>query len=155
MGVQLGSRQCEITTFRADRYDRVTRNPAVAYGDSLVDDLRRRDFTMNAMALSVPGRLFTDPFGGLADLARGLLRTPGTPCGSGGFSVPTTAERLGMALVPDEEHHVWALGPESIGGRALVTAQAPELVLNDLDGKEFRLSSLRGQKVVLVAWAPY
>jgi poly(A) polymerase len=79
VGVQLGARQCEITTFRADRYDRITRNPEVAYGDSLVADLRRRDFTMNAMALSVPDRVFTDPFGGLADLARGLLRIPGTP----------------------------------------------------------------------------
>ena len=71
---------CEITTFRADRYDRVSRNPEVAFGDSLVDDLRRRDFTMNAMALSVTGDgVFSDPFGGLADLARGVLRTPGTP----------------------------------------------------------------------------
>ena len=79
VGVQLGDRQCEITTFRADRYDRVSRKPEVAYGDSLLDDLRRRDFTMNAMALSVPDRVFTDPFGGLADLARGVLRTPSTP----------------------------------------------------------------------------
>jgi poly(A) polymerase len=79
VGVQLAARRCEITTFRADRYDRITRNPEVAYGDSLVADLRRRDFTMNAMALSVPGQVFTDPFGGLADLARGVLRTPGTP----------------------------------------------------------------------------
>ena len=80
VGVQLGSRQCEITTFRADRYDRISRNPLVAYGKSLVDDLRRRDFTMNAMALSLVGpRVFADPFGGLGDLARGILRTPGTP----------------------------------------------------------------------------
>jgi poly(A) polymerase len=80
VGVQLGARRCEITTFRADRYDRVSRNPEVAYGHSLADDLLRRDFTMNAMALSVTGdRLFSDPFGGLADLARGVLRTPGTP----------------------------------------------------------------------------
>ncbi|PZS20200.1 MAG: CCA tRNA nucleotidyltransferase [Pseudonocardiales bacterium] len=80
VGAQIGGRMCEITTFRADRYDRVSRNPAVAYGDSLVEDLRRRDFTMNAMALSVTGdRVFSDPFGGLADLARGVLRTPGTP----------------------------------------------------------------------------
>jgi poly(A) polymerase len=58
----------------------VSRNPEVVYGTSLVDDLRRRDFTMNAMAVSVTGdRTFTDPFGGLADLARGALRTPGTP----------------------------------------------------------------------------
>ncbi|MDT4892824.1 MAG: poly(A) polymerase [Pseudonocardiales bacterium] len=80
VGVQLGGRLCEITTFRADRYDRVSRNPAVAFGDSLEADLRRRDFTMNAMALSITGEpTFTDPFGGLADLARGLLRTPAPP----------------------------------------------------------------------------
>jgi poly(A) polymerase len=71
---------CEITTYRADRYDRVGRNPVVAYGDSLADDLRRRDFTMNAMAVSVTGdRTFSDPYGGLADLARGVLRTPAAP----------------------------------------------------------------------------
>ena len=72
-----------------------------------------------------------------------------------GFDLSTTAERLGMALVHDDQHDLWALGPEAVGGRALVTADAPDLVLPDLDGKEFRLSSLRGQKVVLVAWAPY
>jgi len=80
IGAQVKGLRCEITTFRADRYDRASRNPEVVYGDSLVDDLRRRDFTMNAMALSVTGdRTFTDPYGGLADLARGVLRTPGTP----------------------------------------------------------------------------
>jgi poly(A) polymerase len=80
IGARIGDRACEITTFRADRYDRITRNPDVVYGDSLVDDLRRRDFTMNAMALSVTGdRAFSDPFGGLADLARGVLRTPAAP----------------------------------------------------------------------------
>ena len=74
---------------------------------------------------------------------------------TGGFSVVDAAERLGMALVPDEEQAIWALGPESLTSRALVTAEAPELVLDDIDGNEFHLSSLRGQKVVLVAWAPY
>jgi hypothetical protein len=73
----------------------------------------------------------------------------------GGFDLASTARRLGMALVRDEQHDLWALGPESLGGRALVTAAAPDLVLDDLDGNEFRLDSLRGQKVVLVAWAPY
>ena len=73
----------------------------------------------------------------------------------GGFELTTCATRLGMSLVHDDQHGLWALGPESIGSRALVTAQAPELVLDDIDGVEFRLSSLRGQKVVLVSWAPY
>ena len=60
-----------------------------------------------------------------------------------------------MAVVADEKAGLWAFGPESLGSRALVSAQAPELVLPDLQGNEFRLSSLRGQKVLLVAWAPY
>ena len=69
----------EITTFRADRYDRESRNPEVAWGDSLVDDLRRRDFTVNAMAVSLgPDRTVTDPFGGLGDLLAKRLRTPGS-----------------------------------------------------------------------------
>ncbi|MEP6598592.1 MAG: CCA tRNA nucleotidyltransferase [Actinomycetota bacterium] len=80
VGVQVGGRRCEITTFRADRYDRVSRKPEVVYGDSLADDLRRRDFTMNAMAVSVTGdATFSDPHRGLADLAAGVLRTPAAP----------------------------------------------------------------------------
>ncbi len=69
----------EITTYRAEAYDGVSRNPQVAYGDSLAADLSRRDFTVNALALSVPGHEFTDLFGGLADLAQGVLRTPAAP----------------------------------------------------------------------------
>ncbi len=72
----------------------------------------------------------------------------------GRLDVATVAEKLGMALV----HHdatLSALGPATIGGRALATAEAPELILDDFDGNEFRLSRLRGEKVVLVAWAPY
>jgi poly(A) polymerase len=69
----------EVTTYRAEAYDRVSRNPIVRYGQSLEDDLRRRDFTVNAMAVSVPGHAFADPHGGLTDLAAHVLRTPGTP----------------------------------------------------------------------------
>ena len=72
-----------------------------------------------------------------------------------GYSLSHAAERLGMAVVQDEGAGMWAVGPESLGGRALATATAPELVLADLDGNEFRLSEHRGKKVVLVAWAPY
>ena len=72
-----------------------------------------------------------------------------------GFNLDDAASRLGMAVVHDTERGLLALGPESLNGRALVSAVAPELVLNDLDGNEFRLSSLRGQKVVVVSWAPY
>ncbi|MFS8477746.1 MAG: CCA tRNA nucleotidyltransferase [Micromonosporaceae bacterium] len=69
----------EITTFRAEAYDRVSRKPIVQYGTSLVDDLRRRDFTVNAMAVSLPDHRFCDPYGGLEDLADRLIRTPGSP----------------------------------------------------------------------------
>src|SRR3954468_11098868 len=78
-GAQVRGLRLEITTFRADRYDRESRNPEVAWGDSLVDDLARRDFTVNAMAVSLgPDRTVTDPFGGLGDLLARRLRTPGT-----------------------------------------------------------------------------
>jgi poly(A) polymerase len=78
VGAEVRGQRLEITTFRADRYDRESRNPEVAWGDSLVDDLQRRDFTVNAMAVSLgPDRTVTDPFGGLGDLMRRRLRTPG------------------------------------------------------------------------------
>jgi poly(A) polymerase len=79
IGLQKDGLRIEITTFRAESYDGVTRNPVVAYGTNLLDDLRRRDFTINAMAVSLPGHAFTDPYGGLNDLAGQLIRTPGTP----------------------------------------------------------------------------
>ena len=65
------------------------------------------------------------------------------------------AERIGAPLVHDEEAGVYAIGPSTVGGHALATAEAPELELPDLDGNPFRLSSLRGQKVLLVAWASW
>jgi poly(A) polymerase len=68
----------EITTYRSEAYDRSSRNPDVQYGESLDDDLRRRDFTINAMAVSVPQHQFVDLFGGLADLGAKVLRTPGS-----------------------------------------------------------------------------
>jgi len=73
----------------------------------------------------------------------------------GGFDLRSTAQRLRMALVHDAKEGLWALGPASLGSRALASAEAPDLALPDFDGNEFRLSSLRGQKVVLVSWAPY
>jgi len=73
----------------------------------------------------------------------------------GNVALDVVADRLGMPIVADEARGLYALGPEALTGRALTSATAPELVLPDLDGNEFRLSSLRGQKVLLVAWAPY
>ncbi len=69
----------EITTYRSEAYDRTSRKPEVSYGDSIEGDLARRDFTVNAMAVALPEKAFVDPYGGLDDLARRALRTPGAP----------------------------------------------------------------------------
>jgi poly(A) polymerase len=69
----------EITTYRFETYEADSRKPEVTYGDSLDEDLRRRDFAVNAMAVSVPDNAFHDPFGGAADLRAKTLRTPGRP----------------------------------------------------------------------------
>jgi hypothetical protein len=71
-----------------------------------------------------------------------------------GIDARVLSEKLGMPLVRDEATNTWCLGPAALG-RALNEAKAPELVLSDLEGKEFRLSSLRGQKVLLLAWASW
>lgn len=64
------------------------------------------------------------------------------------------AERLNMPLIHDDEVDLWCLGPES-GGKALTSANAPDCELPDWRGETFRLSSLRGQKVLLAAWASW
>ena len=70
------------------------------------------------------------------------------------IDVGVLAERLGMALVHDKAHELWALGPES-GGRALLSAELPDVTLPDRDGNPFSLSALHGKKVLLVAWASW
>jgi poly(A) polymerase len=79
VGMRKGNEVFEITTYRSERYDRDSRKPAVSYGKSLIDDLGRRDFTVNAMAATLPAHELVDPFGGLADLRDKVLRTPGSP----------------------------------------------------------------------------
>ncbi len=79
IGARLGELTVEITTYRADSYDGTTRKPVVAFGDSLEGDLLRRDFTVNAMALRLPGKVLVDPAGGLEDLLARRLRTPIEP----------------------------------------------------------------------------
>ncbi len=79
IGARKGEAIVEITTYRADAYDRTTRKPLVAFGDNLEDDLVRRDFTVNAMALRLPDLTLVDPHGGLLDLAAKRLRTPSAP----------------------------------------------------------------------------
>ena len=79
IGARMGDDTIEITTYRADKYDRDSRKPEVAFGNNLEDDLLRRDFTVNAMALRLPDKAFVDPYKGLQDLLDGVLRTPGAP----------------------------------------------------------------------------
>ena len=80
---------------------------------------------------------------------------PGGASG-GPLDVPLLSERLGMPLVHDDRDGLWAHGPDTVSGRALTTAEAHDLVLPDLLASEpFALSSLRGRKVLLVAWASW
>lgn len=79
IGARKGADVVEVTTYRADAYDGTTRKPVVAFGDNLEDDLVRRDFTVNAMALRLPDLELVDPHGGMLDLAAGRLRTPSAP----------------------------------------------------------------------------
>ncbi|MER5781061.1 CCA tRNA nucleotidyltransferase [Streptomyces mobaraensis] len=86
VGIAFGTVGCrksgfdlEITTYRSEAYDRTSRKPEVSYGDSIEEDLVRRDFTVNAMAVALPEKEFIDPHNGLEDLAARILRTPGTP----------------------------------------------------------------------------
>ncbi|MEP6760808.1 MAG: CCA tRNA nucleotidyltransferase, partial [Sporichthyaceae bacterium] len=79
VGARKGGHHIEVTTYRSEVYRSESRKPEVTYGDTLAEDLVRRDFRVNAMAVSLPGTTFIDPHGGLTDLARGLLRTPGRP----------------------------------------------------------------------------
>jgi poly(A) polymerase len=79
IAARIGRVTVEITTYRADSYDGETRKPIVAFGDSIEDDLVRRDFTVNAMALRLPERVLVDPWGGVEDLLARRITTPGAP----------------------------------------------------------------------------
>jgi poly(A) polymerase len=76
IGAQIAGEKVEITTYRADQYDGKTRKPVVAFGESLEEDLTRRDFRVNAMAVRLPELVLVDPSGGVEDLMAGILRAP-------------------------------------------------------------------------------
>ena len=79
IAAEISGQRVEITSYRADSYDKDSRKPTVEFGDNLEDDLVRRDFTVNAMALRLPERTFVDPHEGLKDLRLKTLRTPSKP----------------------------------------------------------------------------
>jgi poly(A) polymerase len=107
----------EITTYRSEAYDRHSRKPEVQYGTSLVEDLRRRDFTINAMAARLPSYELVDPFDGLGALRAEVIRTPGRPEDS--FSddplrilrAARFAARLGFAVAPEVKEAMGAQAP--------------------------------------------
>ncbi len=78
VGARIDGREVEITTYRTEAYDPGSRKPEVAFGTELSEDLIRRDFTINAMALTLPSMEFVDLFEGIEDLAERRIRTPGT-----------------------------------------------------------------------------
>jgi poly(A) polymerase len=81
IAAQYGDVTVEITTYRSEKYESDSRNPEVKFGETIEGDLLRRDFTVNSMALELTTTppTFIDNFDGVNDLARKVLRTPGTP----------------------------------------------------------------------------
>ncbi|BBY03528.1 CCA tRNA nucleotidyltransferase [Mycobacterium seoulense] len=141
VGVGKGEHRLEITTFRADAYDQVSRKPAVQYGERLDDDLVRRDFTANAMAVRItpdgPGE-FLDPLGGLAALRDRVLDTPAAPEVSFGddplrmLRAARFVSQLGLAVAPRVRDAIEAMAPEL--GRISaerVAAELDKLLLGD------------------------
>jgi hypothetical protein len=89
-------------------------------------------------------------------LCKGAMCVP-LPAGAAAdeLDLSVVAERLGMPVLHDEAHGVYALGPATVSGRALDTAEVPDITLPDLEGRPFSLSSLRGKRVVVFAWASW
>ncbi|BBZ46597.1 CCA tRNA nucleotidyltransferase [Mycobacterium parmense] len=121
VGVGKDGHRLEITTFRADTYDQVSRNPEVRFGDRLEDDLVRRDFTVNAMAVRItpegPGE-FLDPLGGLAALGGRLLDTPAAPSVSFGddplrmLRAARFVSQLGFTVAPRVRAAIEEMAPQ-------------------------------------------
>ncbi len=141
VGVGKGDYRLEITTFRADRYDQVSRNPEVRFGDRLDDDLVRRDFTVNAMAVRItptgPGE-FLDPLGGLAALGARVLDTPSAPSVSFGddplrmLRAARFVSQLGFTVAPRVRVAIEEMAPQLARISAeRVAAELDKLLLGD------------------------
>ncbi|MGV0047080.1 CCA tRNA nucleotidyltransferase [Mycobacterium colombiense] len=141
VGVGKGDHRLEITTFRADTYDQVSRNPEVRFGDRLEDDLVRRDFTANAMAVRItpagPGE-FLDPLGGLAALRARMLDTPAAPEVSFGddplrmLRAARFVSQLGFSVAPRVREAIEHMAPQlSRISAERVATELDKLVLGD------------------------
>jgi poly(A) polymerase len=118
-------RRIEITTFRADSYEPGSRHPEVVYGTTIEDDLARRDLTINAMAVRVPGFRFVDPHRGLQDLHSRVLRTPIDPTTSFGDD-PLRMVRLARfasVLDADADAAAEAAATQMAGELATISAE--------------------------------
>ncbi len=141
-----GPAQVEITTYRADSYDGVTRKPTVEFGDTLEQDLVRRDFTVNAMALRVPGPALVDPNGGVEDLVAGILRTPSDPAVSFGddplrmLRAARFASQLGFAVAEPTQRAMAELNQTlDIVSPERIQAELVKLVRTDAPDRGIRL----------------
>lgn len=138
IGARVGGREVEITTYRAEAYDPESRKPDVEFGTSLAGDLVRRDFTINAMAITLPTLELVDLHDGRADLAAGIIRTPGTPEAS--FSddplrmmrAARFSAQLGFDVAPevvsamtDQASRLGIVSPERIRDELMKIVMAP------------------------------
>ncbi|HEX5142262.1 MAG TPA: CCA tRNA nucleotidyltransferase [Mycobacterium sp.] len=163
VGATRGDQRVEITTFRADTYDQVSRNPEVRYGDRLEDDLIRRDFTVNAMAVRIdpakPGGVgdFVDPLRGLAGLRARVLDTPAAPEVSFGddplrmLRAARFVSQLGFTVAPRVRTAIEEMAPQI--GRVTaerVAAELDKLILgaHSGDGIDLMVQTGLGEQVL-------
>lgn len=146
IGAKIRGEQVEITTYRADSYDGATRKPTVEFGDTLEQDLVRRDFTVNAMALRIPGPSLVDPTGGVEDLVGGSLRTPTDPDVSFGddplrmLRAARFASQLGMDVHPATLEAMSRLAPSlSIVSPERIQGELVKLLSTDAPDAGIRL----------------
>lgn len=146
IGAKVRGEQVEITTYRADSYDGTTRKPTVEFGDALEQDLVRRDFTVNAMALRIPGPSLVDPTGGVEDLVGQTLRTPTDPDVSFGddplrmLRAARFASQLGMNVHPATLEAMTRLAPSlSIVSPERVQGELVKLLATDAPDRGIRL----------------
>ncbi len=160
IGATRGSDRVEITTFRADSYDQVTRNPQVRFGSSLTEDLVRRDFTVNAMAVRIAAHgpdEFLDPLGGLVALRAKVLDTPSAPEVSFGddplrmLRAARFVSQLGFGVTPRVRTAMTEMAPEMARITAeRIAAELDKLILgaDPVAGIELMVQTGLGDEVL-------
>ena len=161
IGLRKGAEIFEITTYRSEAYDRASRKPEVKYGTSLVADLERRDFTINAMAARLPSFELLDPFGGLAALREKVIRTPGRPEDS--FSddplrilrAARFSARLGFTVVGEVQAAMRDMASRlSIVSAERITDELTKLMLTDMPEAGLDLLVRTGVAEVILSELP-